>query len=101
MTNGDTVLEIKSLLAEGDGAMSTKTALRLSLNLQIQIFERQAEQEKKHKELEGRLKKQEDTNIILWVQNNPKLSLFAISVYLIIASLIDFRDVIAKAIGLR
>lgn len=101
MTNGDTVLEIKSLLAEGDGAMSTKTALRLSLNLQIQIFEKQAEQDKKNKEIEERLKKQEDTNPILWIQNNPKLSFFLISVYLIIASLIDFKDVLAKAIGLK
>lgn len=101
MTNGDTVLEIKSLLAEGDGAMSTKTALRLSLNLQLQIFEKQADQDAKNKELEARLKKQEDTNIIFWVQNNPKLSLFVVSVYLIIASLIDFKEVISKAIGLK
>lgn len=101
MTNGDTALEIKSLLAEGGRAIPTKTALRLSLSLQLQIFEKQAEQDKKTAELEARLKKQEDTNPVLWMQNNPKLALFLVSLYLIIASLIDFKDVLAQAIGLK
>ena len=108
MTNGDTALEIKSLLAEGEGAIPTKTALRLSLSLQLQIFEAQAEQDKEIKKqyieistLEKRLKKQEDTNLVLWIQNNPKLAIFLVSLYLIIASLIDFKDVLAQAIGLK
>lgn len=56
MANGETILEIKSLLAEGDRAIPTKTALRLSLDLQMQIFEKQAEQDKNYTELEKRVK---------------------------------------------
>lgn len=101
MTNGETITEVKNLLAEGDKTIPTKTALRLSLGLQLQIFERQIEQENKQKELEQRIKKQEDTNIVLWVQNNPKLSVFLLTVYLIVASLVSWKDVVAKALGIQ
>ena len=100
MANGETITEIKALLAE-EGAIPTKTALRLSLDLQLQIFEKQAIQDTKQKELEERIRQQEDTNIIMWIRKNPKLSIFLLGLYLIIAPLIDFRDVIAKAIGIK
>jgi len=101
MANGETITEIKHLLAEGDKTIPTKTALRLSLDLQLQIFERQIKQEDKQKELEQRIKKQEDTNIVLWIQNNPKLSIFLFTVYLIVASLVSWKDVVAKALGIQ
>lgn len=94
-------MEIKSLLAEGNRVIPTKTALRLSLDLQMQIFEKQAEQERNYNELKDRIKKQEDTNIVFLVQNNPKLSLFIFTMYLIVSSLIDLHDVFAQAIGLK
>lgn len=101
MANGETIAEIKNLLAEGDKTIPTKTALRLSLDLQLQIYERQVQQENKYKALEERLEKQERTNIVMWVQNNPKLSIFLVTVYLIVASMVSWKDVVAKALGVK
>lgn len=100
MANGETIAEIKTLLAE-EGAIPTKTALRLSLDLQLQIFERQDKQDKDQQELATRVKRQEETNVVMWIQNNPKLALFITTLYLIIASLVDFKAVVAKALGIK
>lgn len=100
MANGETIAEIKNLLAEGDKTIPTKTALRLSLDLQLQIYERQIEHEKKQKALEDRIKKQEDTNLVMWAQNNPKLFLFLVAMYLIISPLVSWNGVVAKALGI-
>lgn len=99
MANGETITEIKNLLAEGDKTIPTKTALRLSLDLQLQIYEKQIKHEEKQQALEARIKEQERTNIVMWVQNNPKLSLFLLTVYLIVASMVSWKDVVAKALG--
>ena len=99
MANGETITEIKSLLAE-DGAIKTTTALRLSLDLQLQIFERQNKQDERIKALEEKVKAVEDSSIVMWVNRNPKLSFFLVSLYLVVASLVDFKEAIAKAIGL-
>lgn len=100
MANGETITEIKALLAE-DGAIPTKTALRLSLDLQLQIFSTIDHVIEEQKRLDERLKKQEDSNPVMWVRDNPKLAIFLLTVYLIIASLVDFREVVAKALGVK
>lgn len=100
MANGETITEIKALLAEPD-SIPTKTALRLSLDLQLQIFEKQAAQDLKNIELDKRLKVVEDSSIVLWAQKNPKLFIFLVTVYLIVANLVNVKDVLALAVGLK
>ena len=99
MANGETITEIKTLLAE-EGAIPTKTALRLSLDLQLQIFEKQAIQDTKQKELEERIRQQEDTNIIMWIRKIQSYQFF----YLVCISLLPrwliFEKLLPKRLAL-
>jgi len=98
--NGDTINEIKDLLSE-KGAITTQTALRLSLSLQAQIYEHVRSRDEEIESLKGRVKVVEDNSIILWMQKNPKLTLLIVTIYLILSALVDWSDVLAKAIGLK
>jgi len=100
MANGSTIKEIKTLLSVG-GTIPTKTALRLSLDLQLQIFEKQALQDAKNKEIEDRLGVVEKNSLVMWVQKNPKLSIFIVSVYVVVANVISVKEVLAQALGVK
>lgn len=100
MANGEIITEVRELLKE-DGAIKQSTALRLMLTLQAETYDKMQVQANKQIELEARIKKQEDTNPVMWIQNNPKLFLFLVTVYLVIASVVDFRAVLASAIGIK
>ena len=100
MANGEILQEINELLKE-DGAIKQSTALRLMLKMQAETYQKIQAQADKQAELEARIKKQEDTNIVLWIQNNPKLSFFLLTLYLIVASVVNIRDLLASAIGIK
>lgn len=48
-----------------------------------------------------RINRIEKTSIILWVQNNPKLAFFLLSLYVVISALVDVRDALALVMGLK
>ena len=102
--NGDTIKEVKALLQD-KGAIPTKTALRLSLDLQKQIYEKLEEHEEKQKEYQRitdeSIKRLERNSILLWVQSNPKTAAFLLTLYLIISALVDFEKVLALALGVK
>ena len=97
--NGDTITEIKVLLSE-KGAIKAQTALRLSLDIQAQIYESMARRDEQMKVLECRVEKIEKSSIIIWMQSNPKLTLFIATVYLLVSQLVDIRLVLSQALGL-
>ena len=97
MTNGETAKEVKSLLSE-KGKISGTTAQRLTLDLLVQLYEKQEEDRNAREELKAQIDRVERASIVLWIQNNPKLALFFMTIYLLVTQLIDIRDVLAKAL---
>lgn len=97
--NGDTIQEIKDLLAE-PGAIKQQTALRLTLGISAQIYDLLHQKITEIEDLKKRVKAVEDSSIILWASNHPKLTIFIVSLYLVLSAVVDFRAAIAKALGL-
>ncbi len=111
MANGQTIHEIQKLLSE-KGAIKTQTALRLSLELQAQIYQKQVEQDEKIRmleekingvrtELQGQVDIVKGASIVLWVQRNPKFAAFLLTLYVVLAATVDVRTLLAKALGVH
>ena len=47
-----------------------------------------------------RLERVEKASIIIWIQDNSRLSFFCLSVYIVVSAAMNFTEVIAKALGL-
>ena len=94
MPNGrDTLKEIKDLLSE-KGQISTPTAMRLSLDIQVQMYEEQVNQGKRLAQLEGR-------SIGNWIANHPKAFLGLLGLYIIVSPMIDVPKILAFITTLR
>lgn len=97
MTNGSTAKEIKLLLSE-KGAIKTSTAQRLTLEIMTQIYEKVEYIDGDMKRLEEKIQKVENASIVLWVQKNPKTSLFLFTLYILYS--VDIQQYILKALGI-
>jgi hypothetical protein len=98
MSNGDTIHEIRELLAEGK-AIPTKTALRLSLAAQSEIYDKFAETLKSQQAAEKRIDKLERNSIVFWIQGHPKLATTIITIYIFLAP--HLNAIVAKALGVK
>jgi len=98
--NGDTVHEIKALLADGK-AIPVKTALRLSLELQSQLFDLVSIGREALIATDKRVEKLERYSIIYWIEKHPKLSTALITAYIVISAMIDFKEVVAKVLAIK
>lgn len=100
MANGKKIIEkVQSLLKE-ERAIPVKTALNLTLELLVELHGIVTEQGKEiqgHNESIESLKRH---SILLWIEKHPKAAVFLISLIIIMATLIDLRVVIAKALGI-
>lgn len=99
MSNGETVKEIKSLLSE-PGAIKPTTAQRLTLELMTQLYDKMERYEGNQKVLLDRVDSLEKKSIIIWIENNPKLFTFLISVYLLLTQVVDLKSIVSKALGI-
>ena len=102
MANGsDSALikEVKSLLEE-DRAISTKSALKLSLGMQVMLHDKVTEQGKSITANTDKLKVLESKNIMMWIEKHPKLLLFIVTVIIVMTTIVDMRVVIAKALNI-
>ena len=116
MANGETLREIKEMVAQ-EGAIKMQTAMRLSLDLQAQMFEKMELQNRAHIELAQRVasvesdlrlkankedvEKVEQASIVLWMQKHPKLTTAIILGYIFITGVLDVRQVLAYALGMK
>jgi hypothetical protein len=107
MVNGKGIIErVQALLGEKE-TIPVKTALRLTLELMLEMhaaIEKQAGAILSHAnalEVQRlRLEALERKSIVCWMERHPKLTVFAISLSLIIAVAIDLKVIIAKALGI-
>ena len=107
MANGKGIItRVQTLLSEKE-TIPVKTALRLTLELMIEMHTAVIEQgnliSEHAKSLEVQRLTLEDLkrkSIVCWAERHPKLAVFLISLTLIVATMIDFRVVIAKALGI-
>jgi hypothetical protein len=100
MANGDTIQEIKGLLSE-KGAIKTPIALRLTLDISAQIYDKLTQQEERIKCLEDRVEKVERNSIMIWIQNNPKLAVFILTLYIALTTFYPIQEVFVKALGIK
>lgn len=100
MANGDTIIEVKNLLAE-KGAIKTQTALRLSLEMQSQMYEKLTDEIKNRIELEEKVRRIEGSSIVLWVEKNRKLSVLILVIYLLLNSVVDVKAIVLTALGYK
>ena len=100
MANGSELIkEVKGLLEE-DRAISTKSALKLSLGLQVVLHDSVTKQGDLIKANKDKLDLLERKNIILWLEKHPKVALFVVAVIAITGTIVDLRVVIAKALNI-
>lgn len=99
-TNDSGIIEeVRTLLSENK-AISTKSALKLSLRLQVKMYNQLKEQGGLITANTKRLDVVERLNIVMWMQRHPKLAIFIITIILIAGTIIDLRVVLAKALGI-
>jgi len=91
--------EVRTLLSE-ESAISTKSALKLSLRLQMKMYGQLKEQAGLIKSNTDRIANVERASIVLWMHQHPKLTAFLVGVVVILGTIIDLRIVIAKALGI-
>ena len=91
--------EVRTLLSE-DKAISTKSALKLSLRLQVKMYNQIKEQGGMIKANTDRLDVVERASILMWAQRHPKLAVILISIIVVLSTVLDLRVVIAKALGI-
>lgn len=99
MANGDITEKIECLLSEKE--IGTPAAMRLMLELQTQTFRKLDDFTNKQKTIEDRLKRVEDSSIVLWIQKNPKLTVVIVTVYLVVSSFVDWREIAARVLGVE
>jgi hypothetical protein len=91
--NGDTIREIKSLLAEA-GTIKTPTALRLTLQLMTDIYEKQVEEIGERKKLDRRVETIEKTSIVIWMQKHPKATALLVLSYFSLVAFVDMQALV-------
>ena len=100
MANGTGIVtEVKDMLKE-DRAISTKSALRMTLAMQVELHKVVKDLGDKVTENSKRLDKVEGSSIVMWMQRHPKLAVLIAGITVVVATLIDLRVVIAKALGI-
>jgi hypothetical protein len=100
MANGEGIVaEVKELLSE-DRAISTKSALRMALAMQVELHKVVKAQGVLITANSKRLEKVENSSIIIWAQRHPKLTLFFVTLVVILGTILDLRVVIAKALNI-
>ena len=98
MANGSGIIEeVKALLAE-ERSISTKTALRLTLGVQMELYKAVKDAEEQMGKVRNRVEVLEEKSIILWIGNHPKLAVFILTVFIVLTTVIDLRVVFAKAL---
>ena len=99
-TNDVGVLEeIRTLLSE-DRAISTKSALKLSLRLQVKMYGQMKDQGELIKAHAKQLEVLERVSIMMWIGKHPKLATAIITIVIVLSTVLDLRVVIAKALGI-
>jgi hypothetical protein len=91
--NGDTINEVKALLAE-EGAIKTPTALRLTLQLMSDIYTKQVDEIEERKKLTSRMEKVENSSIVLWMQKHPKSAALIILSYFSVVAFVDVQALV-------
>lgn len=108
MPNGKGIIaRVQELLKEEGTPIPVKTALRLTLELMLEMHGAVSEQAliltEHAKMLEvQRLKLEalERKSIVCWMERHPKLAVFFGTLILLMITLIDFRVVILKVLGI-
>ena len=100
MANGSGIIEnVKALLKE-ERSISTKTALNLTLELLLELHKAVKSAEDQMVTINKRLEVVERNSIMLWMGRHPKLTVFIVTLFIVIATLVDMRVLVGKALGL-
>ena len=91
--------EIRTLLSE-DKAISTKSALKLSLRLQVKMYGQMKEQGVAITGHGTRLDALERSSIMMWIGKHPKLATAIITIVIVTSTVLDLRVIIAKVLGI-
>ncbi len=98
MANGSGIIEeVKALLKE-ERAISTKTALKLTLGVQMELYNAVKDAEEQMKGINKRVEILESKSIVLWIGNHPKAALLIVSIFVVLTTVVDLRVVLAKAL---
>jgi len=99
MPNGIGIIETVKTLLKEERAISTKTALNLTLELLLELHKAVTDAQAQMGLMNKRLEIVERNSILLWISLHPKLAIFIVTLFIVITTLVDMRVLISKALG--
>jgi len=101
MANGKRIIETVQSLLEKPEAIPLPTALNLTLELLLDLHKSITEKVIPDVEVnKKRLDALERKSIICWMERHPKLTVFLLSLWIVLITLVDIRVVLQKILEL-
>lgn len=101
MANGKGVIETVQSLLEKPEAIPLPTALNLTLELLLELHKTMTEKVAPQVDLNvKRLDALERKSIVCWMERHPKLTLFLLSLWIVLSTTIDSHEFFLKILAL-